>query len=89
MNLMRCTGNKTTGLRGKINGDRTKVHCNYSTLPKNLIIDKRTGFKTNNSPRDYDYGEGEEVLFDLLKGIDYNTGGDFYYAINVRPAKEE
>ena len=83
------TGNKTTGLRGKINGDRTKVLCNYSNLPKSLIIDKKTGFKTNNSPRDYDYGEGEEVIFDLLKGIDYNTGGDFYYAITVRPAGEE
>lgn len=53
-------------------------------------IDKKgKGFKENCSPREYDYHENEDVIFEKKSERNFKTGGTFTYAINVRPACEE
>ena len=74
-------------LRGTINRDRSRV---YTSNPReNYIIDRTNGFKDNNSPKEYDYSENEEVYFELRETINPKTGLPFSFAINVRPACEE
>ena len=72
-------------LRGKINGDRNKIIADNHFA---YIIDKNEGFAVNNSPKEYDYADREEVLFELRKTINPKNGNPFSFAINVRPANE-
>lgn len=74
-------------LQGKINKDRTRVYSDI--LKKNIIIERTEGFKLDCSPKEYDYYEGEDVLFDLKETINPRTNEPFSFAINVRPACEE
>jgi hypothetical protein len=62
-----------------------------SSVPSFLrpyIIDNKMGFAPNNSPREYDYSEREEVLFELKEGTNPKTGKPIFFAINVRPAND-
>lgn len=78
---------KTKALLGKISGDRTRI---FSTeLEKRIIIDRKNGFQHQFSPKEYDYTENEEVLFDLLETINPKTQQPFVFAINVRPRCED
>lgn len=71
--------------RGKINSERNRI---FVENHRPYIIDNRMGFAQNSSPREYDYSEREEVLFNLKLGKKPNpkTGEPMYFAINVRPA---
>lgn len=78
---------KTKALLGKISEDRTRI---FSTeLGKSIIIDRKNGFQYQSSPKEYDYTENEEVLFDLLETINPKTQEPFVFAINVRPRCED
>lgn len=72
-------------LRGKINGDRNRIFVDNHPV---YIIDNRMGFAPNNSPREYDYSEREEVLFELRERTNPKTGKPISFAINVRPAND-
>ena len=72
-------------LRGKINGDRNRIFVDNHPV---YIIDNRKGFAPNNSPREYDYSEREEVLFELRERTNPKTGKPISFAINVRPAND-
>ena len=65
---------------GKINKEHTKISFNSK-----YIIDRTNGFKENSSPKEYEYKDNEEVLFELRKTINPKTGLSFSFAINVRP----
>ena len=69
---------------GKINRERTKISFN-----SNYIVDRNNGFKENNSPKEYEYKDNEEVLFELRKTTNPKTGQPFSFAINVRPLNKE
>ena len=43
----------------------------------------------NSSPKEYEYKDNEEVLFELRKTINPKTGLPFSFAINVRPINKE
>lgn len=77
----------TKNISGLINFDRTRVSSIASK--KYFIIERTEGFMVNCSPKEYDYGENEEVIFDLKETIDPRTGKPFFFAINIRPACEE
>lgn len=77
--------NNLSVLRGKINSDKKRIFVDNHT---SYIIDKNNGFALNNSLRDYDYADREEVLFELRETTNPRTGRPFYFAINVRPANE-
>lgn len=87
-NLEKCkpVSNKDNDetLRGKINKERTRVY--YSS---NFIIDKSKGFKDNYSPKEYDYKENEEVIFELRKTTNPKTGLPFSFAKNVKPFNKD
>lgn len=70
---------------GTIDADRRYVHVGTQRFQ----IDNKEGFKRDLSPKEYDYGEDEEVYFEKKKGPNYKTGGIFTYAINVRPKADE
>lgn len=73
-------------LRGKINGDRNRIFVDNH---RPYIIDNKMGFAPNNSPREYDYFEREEVLFELKpETTNPRTGEPISFAINVRPAND-
>ena len=72
-------------LRGKINGDRNRIFVDNHPV---FIIDNRMGFAPINSPREYDYSEREEVLFELRERTNPKTGKPISFAINVRPAND-
>ena len=73
-------------LRGKINGDRNRIFVDNH---RPYIIDNKMGFAPNNSPREYDYSEREEVLFELKpETTNPRTGEPISFAINVRPAND-
>ena len=74
-------------LLGAINKEKSRVYS--SDLSKNIIIDKKSGFKKNCSPKEYDYVENEKVYFELKEQINPNTNSPFYFAINVSPARKE
>lgn len=82
-----CTQQKKENLHGTINKDRTRVYSDI--LKKNIIIERTEGFKPDCSPKEYDYSEGEGVLFELKETINPRTNEPFSFAINVRPACEE
>ena len=65
---------------GKINKERTKISFNSK-----YIVDRTNGFKENSSPKEYEYKDNEEVLFELRKTTNPKTGQPFSFAINVRP----
>ena len=69
---------------GKINRERTKISFN-----SNYIVDRNNGFKENSSPKEYEYKDNEEVLFELRKTTNPKTGQPFSFAINVRPLNKE
>ena len=77
----------TVNLHGAINKDRTRVYSDV--LKKSYIIERSEGFKPNCSPKEYDYGDGEDVIFDLKETINPKTNLPFSFAINIRPACEE
>ena len=79
------TNTDSSTLRGKINGDRNRIIVENHPA---YIIDNRMGFSVNNSPREYDYADREEVLFELRETTNPRTGLPFSFAINVRPANE-
>lgn len=82
-----CTQQIKENLYGTINKDRTRVYS--GVLKKNFIIERTEGFKSDCSPKEYDYSEGEEVIFELKETINPRTNEPFSFAINVRPACEE
>ena len=69
-------------LHGKINKERTKISIKY-------IVDRTNGFKENSSPKEYEYKDNEEVLFELRNTINPKTGQPFSFAINIRPINKE
>lgn len=89
VNLEKCKPIKqyeegTDTLKGKINKDRTRIY-----FSSNYIIDKTKGFNKNHSPKEYEYKENEEVLFELRKTINPKTRQPFSFAQNVRPLSKE
>lgn len=82
-----CTQQIKENLHGTINKNRTRVYSDI--LKKNIIIERTEGFKQDCSPKEYDYSEGEEVLFELKETVNPRTNEPFSFAINVRPACEE
>lgn len=74
-------------LLGAINKEKSRVYS-YD-LRKNIIIDKKDGFKKRSSPKEYDYVENEKVYFELKEQINPNTNSPFSFAINVNPARKE
>ena len=74
-------------LLGAINKERDKVYS-YD-LGKNIIIDKKSGFNKNCSPKEYDYADNEKVYFELKEQINPKTNKAFSFAINVNPARKE
>ena len=82
-NLKKCVKipeNKRESLRGRINKDQNKI-----LFTSKYIIDKNKGFEKKYSPKDYNYKENEEVLFELRKTTNPKTGLPFSFAQNVRP----
>lgn len=71
-------------LQGRINKDRKKIsfNCKY-------LIDRTKGFDKQYSPKEYEYKENEEVLFELRKTRNPNNGNPFSFAMNVRPLSKE
>ena len=67
-------------LRGKINKERNKILFNSK-----YIIDRNKGYEKKYSPKEYEYKDNEEVLFELRKTINPKDGKSFSFAINVRP----
>lgn len=53
-----------------------------------INIDKANGFYEECSPKEYDYSENEEVLFEIKMGIHNISGEPFPYAIKIRPKRE-
>lgn len=84
-NTFTTGSDSSSALRGKINGDRNRIFVDNHPV---YIIDNRKGFAPNNSPREYDYSEREEVLFELKEGTNPKTGKPIFFAINVRPAND-
>ena len=84
-NTFTTGSDSSSALRGKINGDRNRILVDNHPV---YIIDNRKGFAPNNSPREYDYSEREEVLFELKEGTNPKTGKPIFFAINVRPAND-
>lgn len=82
---LQLSRNSSSVLRGKINGDRNRIFVDNHPV---YIIDNRMGFAPNNSPREYDYSEREEVLFELRERTNPKTGKPISFAINVRPAND-
>lgn len=80
-----ATNTNTVILRGKINSEKNRIICENHPP---YIIDKKMGFAVNNSPKEYDYAEREEVLFELRETTNPRTGSPFSFAINVRPAND-
>lgn len=76
-----------SNIHGNINSNRNKVFV--PSLRRSFIIDRIRGFSQNYSPRDYDYAENEEVIFETKETINPSTGEPFFFAINVKPALEE
>lgn len=76
-----------SNIHGNINSNRDRVFV--PSLRRSFIIDRNGGFSHNCSPRDYDYAEDEEVIFETKETVNSNTGKPFFFAINVRPASEE
>lgn len=74
-------------LLGAINKEKSRVYS-YD-LSKNIIIDKKDGFKKRSSPKEYDYVENEKVYFELKEQINPKTNKPFSFAINVNPARKE
>ena len=72
-------------LCGRISIDRNRIIGNNHPP---YIIDNRNGYAPNNSPQEYDYSEGEEVLFELRQTTNPRTGLPFAFAINVRPSRD-
>lgn len=70
-------------LRGRINKERNKI--SFSTK---YIIDRTKGFDKKYSPKEYEYKDNEEVLFELRKTINPKNGNSFSFAINVRPSEK-
>ena len=71
---------------GKINLAQRKI-----MLPGykwRIKIDITKGFFKDYSPKEYDYSENEEVIFEIKKIIHYVSGEPFPYAINIRPKME-
>lgn len=79
------TNTHSSTLRGKINSDKNRILVENHPA---YIIDNRSGFAANNSPKEYDYADREEVLFELRETTNPKTGHPFSFAINVRPANE-
>lgn len=53
-----------------------------------INIDRTRGFYDGYSPKEYDYAENEEILFELKMGVHNISGEPFPYGINIRPKKE-
>ena len=70
-------------VRGRINKERNKI--SFSTK---YIIDRTKGFDKKYSPKEYEYKDNEEVLFELRKTINPKNGNSFSFAINVRPSEK-
>lgn len=81
------TEQDTKRLLGAINKEKSKVYS-YD-LEKNIIIDKKNGFKKNYSPKEYDYAENEKVHFELKEQINPKTNSPFSFAINIVPLQKE
>ena len=67
-------------LRGKINKDLNKI-----SFSSKYIIDRNKGFEKKYTPKEYEYKENEEVLFELRKTTNPKNGNSFSFAINVKP----
>lgn len=78
---------ETKRLLGAINKEKNKVYS-YD-LSKNIIIDKKNGFKKNCSPKEYDYVDNEKVYFELKEQINPKTNLPFSFAVNINPARKE
>ena len=53
-------------------------------------IDNKMGYAIDCSPKDYDYKDFEDVIFEVKIGKNkYKPTGSWYYAINIRPACKE
>lgn len=53
-------------------------------------IDNKMGYAIDCSPKDYDYKDFEDVIFEVKIGKNkYKPTGPWYYAINIRPACKE
>lgn len=76
---------ENTTYRGKINRDRNRILCENRPA---YIIDNRIGFAPNYSIQEYNYFDGEEVLFELRQTTNPRTGLPFAFAINVRPSRD-
>ena len=72
-------------LHGFINSQRDRV--SYKSIF--YIVDKNYGFAPNCKPTQYDYGDNEEVIFDILETINPKNNKPFGFATNIRPACEE
>lgn len=72
-------------LHGFINSQRDRV--SYKSIF--YIVDKNNGFAPNCNPTQYDYGDNEEVIFDIFETINPKNNKPFGFAINIRPACEE
>ncbi len=68
------------GRRGKISSSRDKV---YDIITKKYLkVDRKDGFAIDCSPKNYDYSDNEEVVFDLRE----SNRPNFYFAVNIQPA---
>ena len=72
-------------LHGFINSQRDRV--SYKSIF--YIVDRNNGFAPNCNPTQYDYGDNEEVIFDIFETINPKNNKPFGFAINIRPACEE
>lgn len=72
-------------LHGFINSQRNRV--SYKSIF--YIVDRNNGFAPNCNPTQYDYGDNEEVIFDIFETINPKNNKPFGFAINIRPACEE
>lgn len=53
-------------------------------------IDKTSGYAIDCSPKQYDYQDSEEVIFEVKVGVKkFHPLEPWYYATNIRPASEE
>lgn len=53
-------------------------------------IDKKNGFAIDCSPKEYDYNDLEDVIFEVKLGVNkFKPQESWSYAINIRPASEK
>lgn len=66
------------------------IHGTVISEKGTCTIDKNNGYAIDCSPREYDYKDFEEVIFEVKVGTHkFRSKVPWYYAINIRPACEE